>query len=220
MNNNEPIVKVVIDHEKLIHAISNNFSKNYDKDDLFQVGVIGLMKAYKNFNSNLGVKFSTYAYSYILGEIKAYVRSDKQFKVSRDIIRLNSSVEHAKSLLAQRLMREPSIIELSLFLEIDEEKITEALNLNNVISFDEPINDTGKEITLYDMLGEEKKIDLGNLIDLRDELNSLSPFEKRLIESRYYNDNTQMETANILGMSQVQVSRSEQKVLTKLRHRL
>jgi RNA polymerase sporulation-specific sigma factor len=220
MNNNEPIVKVVIDHEKLIHAISNNFSKNYDKDDLFQVGVIGLMKAYKNFDSSLGVKFSTYAYSYILGEIKAYVRSDKQFKVSRDIIRLNSSVEHAKSLLAQRLMREPSIIELSLFLEIDEEKITEALNLNNVISFDEPINDTGKEITLYDMLGEEKKIDLGNLIDLRDELNSLSPFEKRLIESRYYNDNTQMETANILGMSQVQVSRSEQKVLTKLRQRL
>ena len=220
MNNNEAMIAVVVDYEKLVHSIIHQFSKYYDKEDLYQVGVIGLIKAYKNFDNSLGVKFSTYAYSYILGEIRAYIRSNKQFKVSRDIIRLSNKIDQAKAMLSQKLMREPTILELSLFLEIDEEKLPEAMNLNNIISLDEPINDAGKELTLYDTLSKEDNVDVNSLIDLRDQLNHLSKSERQIIESRYYNDNTQMETASILGMSQVQVSRCEQKVLTKLRQRL
>jgi RNA polymerase sporulation-specific sigma factor len=220
MNTKEIVVDVIVQHDKLIHSIINNFNKYYDKEDLYQVGVIGVIKAYNNFDNSLGVKFSTYAYTYILGEVRAYIRSAKQIKVSRDLIRLNTKIEQTKSILSQRLMREPSILELSLFLEVDEQKIEEALNINNIISFDEPVNDNGKEITLYDTIGKKDNVDLNILIDLREQLNSLSSDEKRLIESRYFEDNTQTETANILGMSQVQVSRCEQKVLKKLRANL
>lgn len=218
---NNELEQIIIDNQNLIYSITHYFEGYKNKEDLFQVGVLGLIKAYKKFDSSLGVKFTTYAYTYILGEMRKYVREDKGIKISRDITKLNLKIEKASVLLAQKLMREPSIQEISDFLEIPSELISESLQAINVIqSIDEPINMSGKEITLHDTISDNSKIDINTLIALKQELEHLTPFERDLIENRYLKDLTQTETADILGMSQVQVSRKETKVLTKLRDKL
>lgn len=211
---------IIIDNQNLIYKICSYFSKYENKEDLFQVGCIGLIKAYKNYNENMGAKFTTYAYPYILGEIKKYVREDKGLKISRDISKLNLKIEKATILLSQRLMREPSISEISLYLEIDEYLIVEALKSNNNIeSIDKSINDDGKEMTLQDIIKVES-LDIDSLIMLKEELNNLNSEEKTIINSRYNEDLTQSETAKNLGLTQVQVSRKEQKILMKLKDKL
>ena len=217
----DELEQIIITNQNLIYSITHYFEGYNNKDDLFQVGALGLIKAYKKYDPNLGVKFTTYAYSYILGEMRKYVREDKGIKISRDITKLNLKIEKASILLAQKLMREPSIQEISDFLEIPSELISESLQATNVIqSIDEPINVSGKEMTLHDTISDNSKIDINTLIALKQELEHLTPFERDLIENRYLKDLTQTETADILGMSQVQVSRKETKVLTKLRDKL
>lgn len=218
---NNELEQIIIDNQNLIYSITHYFEGYKNKEDLFQVGALGLIKAYKKFDSSLGVKFTTYAYNYILGEMRKYVREDKGIKISRDITKFNLKIEKASILLAQKLMREPSIQEISDFLEIPSELISESLQATNVIqSIDEPINVSGKEMTLHDTISDNSKIDINTLIALKQELENLTPFERDLIENRYLKDLTQTETADILGMSQVQVSRKETKVLTKLRDKL
>ncbi len=217
MTNNE-LLDIILNHEKLIYAIINKMKGKYDQEDLYQVGVIGLIKAYRNYNASYGVKFSTYAFSYILGEIKKYIRENKGIKISRDLFRLSSKIERAQDLLSQKLMRIPTVKELSIYLEIDEDRITEALNIHNYIqSLDIPINDDGKELTLYDSIQQEEDINLLDKIYLDEEVAKLPIEEQAIVHLRYKEDQTQMETATFLGLTQVQVSRREQKVLTKLR---
>ena len=218
----EELTNLIVDNQNLIHSMTHYFEGYNSKEDLFQVGAIGLINAYKRYNANMGVKFTTYAYPYMLGEMRKYVREDKGIKISRDITKLNLHIEKASILLSQKLMREPTISELSRYLEIPEIYLVESMKAINVLqSIDEPINNNeGKEMTLHETIGNSNEIDLNNLILLRDELNSLTPFERSIIETRYMRDLTQTEVAKILGMSQVQVSRKEQKVLTKLRGKL
>ena len=132
---NEELSRIIIENEKLIYKITHFFNNYSNKDDLFQVGCIGLIKAYKNYKDDYNTKFSTYAYSYVLGEIKKYVREDKGIKISKDITKLNLKIEKAHLILSQKLMREPSIKELSDYLGIEEYYISEALLSNNVLSF-------------------------------------------------------------------------------------
>ena len=213
--------KIIEENKNLIYSISHYFENYPNKEDLFQVGVIGLITAYKNYNPEFNNKFTTYAYTYILGEMKKFIREDKGIKISRDITKLNLQIEKASVLLSQKLMRYPTTKEIANFLEIDEYFVIEAIKSTNVIqSFDEPINDYEKQITLYDTVSEAKKSDLNDLIALRQELEELPELEKQLIEQRYLFDLTQSETAKKLGMTQVQVSRREQKVLTKLKNKL
>ena len=213
--------KIIEENKNLIYSISHYFENYPNKEDLFQVGVIGLITAYKNYNPAFNNKFTTYAYTYILGEMKKFIREDKGIKISRDITKLNLQIEKASVLLSQKLMRYPTTKEIANFLEIDEYFVIEAIKSTNVIqSFDEPINDSEKQITLYDTVSEAKKSDLNDLIALRQELEELPELEKQLIEQRYLFDLTQSETAKKLGMTQVQVSRREQKVLTKLKNKL
>lgn len=214
---------LVKENEKLIyyiinHHIINKFNSNSEIEDLFQVGVIGLLKAKANYNTSSNTKFSSYAYTWILGEIIKYVRENNQIKVSTDLIKLHKSIIRAKELLTQKLCREPSISELSSYLEIPEQKIIEAINANQEVksldyNFDEDIN-------LYDSIKVEEKSFKEELIDLRNALNKLSEVEKRLIIDRYFNDLTQSETSKNLNMTQVQVSRTEQKILSKLKDKL
>ena len=214
------IKSVILENKKLIYKICSYFNKYDNKEDLFQVGCIGLIKAYQNYNENYGAKFTTYAYPYILGEIRKYVREDKGLKISREISKLNLKIEKATILLSQKLMREPSINEIATYLEIDEYLIVEALKSNNNIdSIDKPINNEGKDITLQDLI-PINDLDLDTLIMLKDELNNLTSEELDIINNRYTNDLTQSETAKNLGLTQVQVSRKEQKILTKLRDKL
>lgn len=213
--------QLIIENKNLIYSITKYFESYQNKEDLFQAGCIGMIMAYKNYNPNLNVKFTTYAYSYILGEMKKLVREDKNIKINRSIQKLNLKIEKARLILTQKLMREPTIIELSDFLEIPEYMICEAQNsLKTIYSLDEPLNDEGRDITLQEIVSNIESIDINDLIMLREELSKLTPFERDLINKRYMNDLTQHETAKQLGMSQVQVSRKEQKVLTKLKNKL
>lgn len=212
--------EVILENQNMIHSIS----KQYDyrlREDLFQVGVMGMIDAYHHYNPNKNTKFSSYAYPYVVGEMKKFIREDRTIKVSRDVIYLCSRVEKAKDLLRQQFKREPSLSELSHFLEIDENKIEEVLQMNIYIkSIDEPLNDEGKELTIKDVIGEKYYYDKIDLISLRDELSKLSPKQKELLEKRFVEGRTQCETAIMMGMSQVEVSRAEKKLVLNLRNKL
>lgn len=211
--------EMILKNQNLIYYAAN-FFKNYPyKEDLYQAGRLGMVKAFKMYNSNMGCKFTTYAFSYILGEMKKQVREDKGLKISREISKLNLKIERAYVLLTQKLMKEPSVSEIASFLEIPEYLISEALiSLNKIKSISEPICDEGKEFTLEDVIGKEDNID--DLLMLKEAINSLNSEEKEIIESRYFKDLTQSETSKIIGISQVQVSRKEQKILQKINKKM
>ncbi len=194
---------------KLIYYVMKRFTNYRNKEDLFQVGWIGLNKAYQNYNPSYSAKFTTYAYFYIFGEMSKLVNEDRSIKISRDITKLRLKIEKASILLSQQLMRQPTNIEIATFLEIDPILVDEAINsVNTVLDIDEV------------MVGNRED----NLIDdnlyLDSALNHLSKDELIIIKNRYMNDLTQREIANMLGMNQVQVSRTEKKVLQKLRKEL
>ena len=209
----------ILENQNLIYYIANSF-KNYPyKEDLYQAGRLGMIKASKRYNDSMNTKFTTYAFSDILGEMRKLVRSDKGIKVSREISNLNSKIEKAYSLLSQRLMKEPNIKEIADFLEIPEYYVSEAISSSNKIkSIDEPINSEGRELTLIDVIGKSDNID--ELIMLKESLMNLTFEEQQIIYNRYFKDYTQSETSKAMGISQVQVSRKEHKVLEKLKQKM
>lgn len=218
---NEELSKLITDNENLIYKITHYFSNYSSKEDLFQVGCIGLIKAYKNYKEGYNTKFTTYAYPYILGEIKKYIREDRGIKYSRDIAKLNLKIERANIVLSQKLMRIPTYRELSEYLGIDEYFISEALCASNVLqSLDEPIVSDGKELTLYDTIPNVETMDLDTLVSLKQELSLLNNNDYKIISGHFLQDKTQSEIASDLGINQVQVSRREQKILTKLKDKL
>jgi len=211
----------VKDYDKLIYSIINKYSFFGEIDDLYQVGMMGLLKACDNFDSSYNTKFSTYAHTYILGEVLKYIRDNKVVKVNRDLIRLSSKVEKAREMLSQRLMREVTNSDVANFLGIDEELVNEAVISSNFVkSLDYELNDEGRELNLYDSIKYEEKGFNSDLMDLRDSLASLDEEEKKIIRYRYFDDRTQSDISLELGMSQVQVSRSEAKILKKLKSKL
>ncbi|MDO4996006.1 MAG: sigma-70 family RNA polymerase sigma factor [Bacilli bacterium] len=207
----------VLEYENLVYSIVHKYGHKYDEEDLYQVGMIGLIQAKNNFNSDLDVKFSTYAYYYILGEITKYIRESKSLKLSKDIIRLNKSINKATDIMIQKLGRNPTTLELSLFLDIEEDKINEVLiATQDVQSLDYSYDDSNN---MYNLISEKDTIK-EELIDLKEELKRLNPEEKQLIRERYYEDLTQTEISKKTGISQVQISRKESKILEKLKKRL
>ena len=215
----DEITNLIMNNERLIYSIANYFKNYNSKEDLYQAGCLGLITAYKKYDPNMNCKFTTYAYPYILGEMRRLVREDKGLKISREITKLNLKIEKAYVLLTQKLMKEPSIEEISRFLEIPEFYVSEAiLSLNKIKSIDEPVNDEGRDFTLQDVIGKSENID--ELIMLKELLQGLNSEEKAIIDNRYMKDYTQSETSKLVGMSQVQVSRKEQKVLEKLKQKM
>ena len=210
--------RIIDNYEKLVYSIINKYSFFGEIDDLYQVGMMGLLKACENYNSEFNTKFSTYAHTYILGEVLKYIRDNKAVRTSRDLIRLNSRIEKAREILSQKLMREVSNSEIASFLEIDEKLVDEAIIASNhVKSLDYELNDEGKELNLYDSIKYDEKGFDSEIIDLKDSLESLDEEERRLIRYRYFDDKTQSEISSELGISQVQVSRKEAKILQKLK---
>ena len=217
----ESLNDLIEQNKNLIYKITTLFNSYSNKDDLFQVGCIGLINAYKKYDESFNTKFSTYAYPYILGEISNYVKKDKGIKVSREINKLNSMIERASILLTQKLMREPTVYELASYLEIDESLVVDALRARYpIMSTDSVINDEGRDITLLDTIPDINSMDMNTLVALKDELLKLDSFERELINERYVQNLTQSEVASNMGISQVQVSRKEQKVLSKLKSNL
>ena len=206
----------LLEYEGLVYGIINRYSSYFDKDDLYQVGMLGLVDAYRHYDSSLNTKFSTYAYYYILGEVRKFIKDSNLVKVSSDLIKLNSAVEKAKEAMSQSLGREPTLTELSLFLEIDEEKIEEARVASlDIRSLDYMVDDESND--LYNSIISTDNGMNCEILDLKVALDGLSDDEKNLIISRYFDDLTQNETSRELGISQVQVSRKEGKILEKLK---
>lgn len=216
----QELTNLVLENQNLIYSIAHYFPNYPNKEDLFQVGCMGFIKAYYNYDPSFQTKFTTYAYPYILGEMKKYVREDRGLKVSRDMDFLNLKIDKVSILLSQRLMREPTLEELALELDLPVALIVEARKARvQVTSIDEAINTEEKEMTLQDVISKEET-DLTTLVALREELLKLQTDEQQLIEGRYALGYTQSELATMMGMTQVQVSRKEQKVLVKLRDKL
>lgn len=205
--------KIINESVGLIWEIAKNFY-GIDKADLYQAGVLGIIKAYYNYRNDESTKFSTYAYKYIYGEMYL-VANSKSIKVSKDILKLVKMIEHGRNLLAQKLLHTPSNKELAAFLEIPEEKIEQALMYaSSVLSID---NDTEDERSLHETIAYEEAITQDDKMLLNESMNTLNPLEKDIITSRYYEDLTQSETARKLGITQVMVSRYESKSLAKMR---
>jgi len=213
--------QIVLENQNLIYSIINKYTYYYDIEDLFQTGVIGLIKAYRNYDSSMNTKFSTYAYTYILSEVLSYINTNKNIKLGREYQKLSKRINDAKVILTQRLMKEPTSYELSLFLEIDEDIINNVLVLTQSVSaLDEVISKDGKDLCLIDTISNEDKDDIIDNLILKEEISKLSEIEKQLLWMRYYDDRTQQEVARSFGTNQVYVSRSEKKVLKKLRDNL
>lgn len=205
------IEKLIELHEKLIYKIATKF---YDapKEDLYQAGVIGLIKAFNNFHDNGTTKFITYAYPYIYGEMYEVATNLRAIKVNKNILKTYKKIEQTKYMLAQNLNRIPSMHELSAYLEIPEETINLIYeSTNSIMSLD-----MEEERPIYETISSEVKISKDNIIDIKDSLNTLNNEEKKIIDYRYFKDYTQSETAKVLGLSQVKVSRYEKKSLSKM----
>lgn len=206
----ETIIKL---HEKLIYKIATKFYPN-PVEDLFQAGVIGLIKAYNNYVDNGTTKFTSYAYNYIFGEMYDLSNNLRSIKLNKKILKLYKQIEQTKYLLAQKLNYIPSTKEIASFLEIDENLISEVYTCtNNIMSIDS--NEEEKR-SIYETISNPQDNINTDHIDLKDSLNTLSQEEKDIINYRYFKDYTQSETAKILGISQVKVSRFEKKSLSKM----
>lgn len=213
------VEEVILQNEKLIYSIMKYFGGYSNKDDLFQAGCLGVVMAARNFDASYNIKFTTYAYNYILGEMKKVVREDKSLKINRSLQALSLKIEKANVHLMQKLMRNPTYDELASFLEIPIELVEQALCIpTSVKSIDESIGENN-ELSLHEVIGYENR-NRDELIMLRDELCNLMDQERFIIEKRYLDGLTQQETADLLGMSQVQVYRAEQKVFTKLKNKM
>ncbi len=211
-------VDLILNNEGLVRSIANKFNGYFDMEDLYQVGRMGLIKASKKYNPNQG-EFTTYAYTYVFGEINKYIRENNNLKISKETIKLKRSITKARDLMRQRLSREPTTLELSLYLEIDEEKIMEIDQINQETKSLDYTQDEDS-MSLYDSVQTTDKETAPEILDLKQELGNLDQNELQLIYSRYYMDMTQTETSKQLGMSQVQVYRKERKVLEKLKNNL
>lgn len=206
---------VVKDNEKMIWKIASHFY-GVDKDDLFQAGIVGLLKALQNYKKDSVTKFSTYAHDYIFGEMYL-LASNKNIKISKDILKLYKKIESTRYILAQRLNKIPSNLELSEFLGLPLEDINIAVNSANIImSLDSKEED---ERSLYESI-RTKDEDLDTKILLNDSMEVLNEEEKDIIRSRYFEDLTQSEVARKLNMTQVMVSRYEKKGINKMREYL
>lgn len=213
----EEMTTLVKQYERLIYKIASKFSPKYPIEDLFQVGVIGLINAKKNYKSNQGTKFTTYAYQYVLGEMLDFIKKDRTIKVSKDSLKIYKLYEQAKETLAQRKKQIPTFSEICEFLELDEETVYDAIKMSEyVLSTDSPLRED-ENTTFIETCGEDRRETIDSLLDLKIELMNLPEFERKLVDLRYFKDYTQSETASILGMSQVQVSRSEKHVLAKIK---
>ena len=196
--------QIITLNEKLIYKIASKFF-DVPKEDLYQAGVIGIIKAYKNYKQDSTTKFSTYAYNYIYGEMYELANNLRSIKLSKDVLKIYKQIEKTKYLLAQQLNRIPSVQEISSYLQIDELLINQIINsTNQIMSLDED-----EKRPLYETVSTETKIPQSQIIDIKDSINTLDDCEKEIIKYRYFKDYTQSETAKILGISQVKVSRYE-----------
>ena len=202
-------------------VVKRFYGRGTDAEDLFQIGSIGLLKAIDKFDLSYEVKFSTYAVPMISGEIKRFLRDDGMIKVSRSLKELSYKIFQAREALTASLGREPTLEELAVTMDVDKEEIVQAMDAGGEVeSLYKPIHQKeGNEIRLVDKL-EEKERKEEKILDhmlLAQLLETLDKEERQLIYLRYFADETQSQVGKKLGISQVQVSRMEKRIIENLR---
>ena len=215
--------RVVQDNLGLVWSIVHRFKNNhYDKEDLYQIGCIGLMKAINNFDAKYEVQFSTYAVPIILGEIKRHFRDDGCIKVSRSLKELHLKIQKAKECLQNQTGKEPGINQIAEYLEEDLSLVLMALESSYYpTSLNEPIYEKdGSQISVEERIEDMRNKHWFEKMALEMEIENLEEKEKLIIMMRYYGDYNQEAVAKRLNISQVQVSRLEKKIIQKLRNNL
>lgn len=213
----EEIIEEILDSEELKLRIMANAKKfyNVEKKDLYQAGYYGALKALKKYDFNSNIQFTTYANMYIFGEMYKFSQNNRNIKVDKTYLKIYKQIENTKSLLTQKFNREPSLEEISMFLEMDTTLINDVIiTCKEIISLDEEsecLNDSN----LYAITGTNYDYDTRLLI--RDSLSELNDMERKVIEFRYFKDYTQQETAEELGINQVKVSRLESSSKKKIK---
>lgn len=223
--NQEQLNEIIKINMPLVTSICKKFlNRGYDYEDLFQIGCIGLVKAIKNFDTNFNVKFSTYAVPMILGEIKRFFRDDGMIKVSRSVKSTAKKLYKMQEDLVNKTGREPTIEELSEYSGISREEIIYAMEASTSTQYlyDVIHQDEGSPVLLIDKIANndnEYKM-LPEKIALKEAIKDLDMRSRQVIILRYFKDKTQVQVAEQLGISQVQVSRIEKKVLKEMREKL
>ncbi len=200
----------------LVHSLCKRFSgRGIEYDDLYQAGCIGLIKATDSFDGERGVCFSTYAVPVIMGEIRRLFRDGGAVKVSRSVKELGMKINREKQSMEQKLCREPTVSELAAALSVSAEDITEAICASQpTVSLTREEDGEISETELPTLSTEDE---VSDRLVLDSAIEKLGDAEKQLVIYRYYNYFTQSKTAELMSMSQVQVSRAEKKILAKLR---
>lgn len=223
--NTEALNKLIEANLPLVTSISKKFTnRGYEYEDIYQIGCMGLVKSIKNFDEKYNVKFSTYAVPMIIGEIKRFLRDDGMIKVSRNVKSLAKKLHFDKEALTKRLNREPTIEELAQFSGMDKEEILFALESSASMQYLYEVihQDDGSPVLLIDKLSENAIEDknITEKLALKEALRNLDTKSRQIIVLRYFKDKTQIQVAKMLGISQVQVSRIEKKVLQEMRKQL
>lgn len=207
------------------HIVKRFLGRGYEAEDLFQIGVIGLIKAIDKSNTEYQVKFSTYAVPLITGEIKRFIRDDGMIKVSRNLKENGMKVMHARESLVRKWGREPSVDEVAGEAALSVEEVLLALEANVQVDsiYKSVYQNDGNEIFMVDQLADKNGSaheEVLNHLLIHQLLEGLGREEQKLIIWRYYQDKTQTEVAKMMGISQVQVSRMEKRILLGMRQKM
>lgn len=220
--NQDVLTKLIEENNGLIWSIVKRFNgRGYELEDLYQIGTMGFIKSIKRFDTSFDVKLSTYAVPYILGEIKRFIRDDGTIKVSRSIKELATKIKEIQKKNLQEKGEEISLTEIAKKLKISKEEVAVAIDsLNPVVSiYEETYSNDEGGISIIDRIrnNEDEAEQIANRISIREMISSLEDREKQIIMLRYYKNNTQSQVAKVLGISQVQVSRIEKKILESMK---
>lgn len=215
--------KIVNSNIRLVWSVVQRFlNRGYEADDLFQIGSIGLLKAVDKFDMSFDVKFSTYAVPMIIGEIQRFIRDDGTVKVSRSLKETANKVRKTKDELSKELGRLPTIKEIADRLQISPEDVVFSQEANRAPSsiHETVFENDGDPITLMDQISDESQDKWFEKLALHDAIRTLSERERLIVYLRYFKDQTQSEVAKRLGISQVQVSRLEKKILVTIKDQM
>ena len=205
----------------LVHSVVKRYAgRGYEREDLAQIGAMGLLKAIDKFDESFGVQFSTYAVPMIMGEIKRFMRDDGAIKISRSLKETALKGWRTREYLQKLFNREPTISEISKESGIEVQQLAEAFEAaappNSI--YEQICSGGSKEVNLIDTIkGEDNEEEIINKVFISNILSSLKPRERQILVLRYFKGKTQSEIADVIGVSQVQISRIEKKVLKEIR---
>lgn len=224
----EAMASLVKNNLGLVYNIAKRFSgRGYELEDLNQIGALGLIKSIKKFDTSFDVQLSTYSVPFIMGEIKRYIRDDGKIKVSRSIKELGAKINQIQKEYYLKNGQDIKIEQIAEILKVTKEDIALAIDANSsaiVISINEPVysKESSKTLNVEDIIPDTKNQEamINDKLTVNKLIEELQPQEKQIVMMRYYKGSTQTEVAKILGISQVQVSRIEKRILYSMKQKL